>query len=101
LRQVDSLQEIVEAVKKAEGTNKVLVSQHETSRSAVTLGDEDTEAGTRLLVKVLLNNTHFFTEEFLDDLLYEEATEMIHQLKAHAIVELVSENEIDHFLTVK
>lgn len=101
MRQVDSLQEIVEAVKKAEGTNKVLVSQHETSRSAVTLGDEDTESGTRLLVKVLLNNTHFFTEEFLDDLLYEEATEMIHQLKAHAVVELVSENEIDHYLTIK
>lgn len=95
------MQEIVDAVKQAEGTNKVLVSQHETSRSAVTLGDEDTEAGTRLRVKVLLNDSHFFTEEFLDDLLYEEATEMIHQLKTYADVELVSENEIEHFLTVK
>lgn len=100
MRQVDSLQEIVEAVEKAEGTNKVLISQHETSRSAVTLGDEDTEAGTRLLVKVLLNNTHFFSEEFLDDLLYEEAIELINQLKTCAEVIIVSETELEDVMKI-
>lgn len=80
--------------KETEG-NKVLVSQHETSRSAVTLGDEDTESGTRLRVKVMLNNTLYYSEEFQDDTLYEEASELIKEMKDYAQVELVSEDEID------
>jgi hypothetical protein len=95
LRQVDALQEIVEAVKKETEGNKVLVSQHETSRSAVTLGDEDTESGTRLRVKVMLNNTLYYSEEFQNDTLYEEASELIKEMKDYAQVELVSEDEID------
>lgn len=95
MRQVDALQEIVEAVKKETEGNKVLVSQQETSRSAVTLGDEDTESGTRLRVKVMLNNTLYYSEEFQDDTLYEEASELIKEMKDYAQVELVSEDEID------
>jgi hypothetical protein len=101
LRQVDTLQEIVEAVQKENKENKVLVSQHETSRSAVTLGDEDTESGTRLRVKVMLNNTLYFTEEFQDDTLYEEAIDIIKDLENDAQVEMVSEEEIEERLKVK
>ena len=95
MRQVDALQEIVEAVKKESEGNKVLISQHETNRSAVTLGDEDTESGTRLRVKVMLNKTLYYSEEFQDDKLYEEASELIKEMKDYAQVEIVSEDEID------
>lgn len=95
MRQVESLDEIVEAVKNGSENKKVLVSQHETSRSAVTLGDEDTESGTRLRVQVVLDNSLYFSEEFLDDLLYEEASDMIKEMKDYAQVELVSEDEIN------
>jgi len=101
LRQVDSLLEIVEAVKKASNSNKVFVSQHETSRSAITLGDEDTEAGTRLRVKALLNSTLYYSEEFQDDTLYEEAIEMIKEMENYARVELVSEADIEKLNKVK
>lgn len=101
MRQVDTLQEIVEAVKNESEGSKVLVSQHETSRSAVTLGDEDTESGTRLRVKVMLNDTLYYSGEFQDDRLYEEASEMIKEMKEYAQVELVSEDEIDGIAKVK
>lgn len=101
MRQVDSLQEIVEAVKKENEGNKILVSQHETNRSAVTLGDEDTESGTRLRVKVMLNYTLYYSEEFQDDTLYEEASEMIKEMKNYAQVELVGEEEMNEKAQVK
>ncbi|GAM14314.1 hypothetical protein SAMD00020551_2463 [Mesobacillus selenatarsenatis SF-1] len=90
--------EIVEAVKKERNGNKVLLNQHETSRSAVTLGDEDTESGTRLHVKALLNDTLYYSEVFTDDTLYEEANGLIQELKGLAEVELVSEEEIDQLV---
>jgi hypothetical protein len=95
LKQVNSLLEIVEAVKNERNGSKVLLNQHETSRSAVTLGDEDTESGTRLHVKALLDNSLYYSEVFTDDTLYEEANRMIQELKNLAEVELVSEEEID------
>jgi hypothetical protein len=95
LKRVNSLVEIVEAVKKERNGNKVLLNQHETSRSAVTLGDEDTESGTRLHVKALLNDSLYYSEVFTDDTLYEEANGLIQELKGLAEVELVSEEEID------
>jgi hypothetical protein len=101
LRQVDRLQEIIDAAKKESNGNKVLVSQHETSRSAVTLGDEDTESGTRLRVKVVLNDSLYYSEEFMDDTLYEEASKMIKELKDLAQVELVSEAEIKDAVKVE
>lgn len=101
LRQVDTLLEIVEAVQKDNKDNKILVSQSETSRSAVTLGDEDTESGTRLRVKVMLNNTLYYTDEFQDDTLYEEAISIIKELENDAQVEMVSEEEIEELLKVK
>lgn len=101
MRQVDSLLEIVEAVKKANNPNELLVSQHETSRSAITLGDEDTESGTRLRVKAVLNSTLYYSEEFQDDTLYEEAIEMIKEMENYARVELVSEADIEKLNKVK
>jgi hypothetical protein len=98
LKRVQSLAEIVEAVKKDQNSNKVLLSQHETSRSAVTLGDEDTESGTRLRVKALLDDSLYYSEEFTDDTLYEEANELIQELKGSAQVENVSENEIEQLI---
>lgn len=98
LKRVNSMLEIVEAVKKDDYTNKVLLSQHETSRSAVTLGDEDTESGTRLRVKAVLEGSMYYSEEFTDDTLYEEASEMIQVLKDSAKVEIVSEKEIDQLI---
>ncbi|MBT2682552.1 hypothetical protein [Bacillus sp. ISL-37] len=95
MKRVNSLVEIVEAVKKERNGNKVLLNQHETSRSAVTLGDEDTESGTRLHVKALLNDSLYYSEVFTDDTLYEEANGLIQELKGLAEVELVSEEEID------
>jgi len=98
LKQVNSLVEIVEAVKKDSNGNRVLLNQHETSRSAVTLGDEDTESGTRLHVKAILDNTLYYSEVFTDDTLYEEANSLIQELKGLAEVELVSEEEIDRLI---
>ncbi|WP_041966076.1 hypothetical protein [Mesobacillus selenatarsenatis] len=98
MKRVNSLVEIVEAVKKERNGNKVLLNQHETSRSAVTLGDEDTESGTRLHVKALLNDTLYYSEVFTDDTLYEEANGLIQELKGLAEVELVSEEEIDQLV---
>ncbi|WP_079507005.1 hypothetical protein [Mesobacillus jeotgali] len=98
MKRVHSLAEIVEAVKKDENANKVLLSQHETSRSAVTLGDEDTESGTRLRVKALLDDSLYYSEEFTDDTLYEEANELIQELKGSAQVENVSEKEIEQLI---
>ncbi|RSD25072.1 hypothetical protein [Mesobacillus subterraneus] len=95
MRRVQSLVEIVEAVKNGSNDRKILLSQHETSRSAVTLGDEDTESGTRLRVKALLGDSLYYSEEFTDDTLYEEANELIQQLKELAHVEIVSEDEIE------
>lgn len=95
LKQVNSLVEIVEAVKKDSNDHKILLNQHETSRSAVTLGDEDTESGTRLHVKAVLDNSLYYSEVFTDDTLYEEANELIQELKSLARVELVDEDEID------
>lgn len=101
LRQVETLDEIVEALKNGSENKKVFVSQHETSRSAVTLGDEDTESGTRLRVKVVLDQSLYYSEEFLDDLLYEEARDLIKEMKDYAQVELVSEDEINGLVTNK
>lgn len=98
LKRVNSLVEIVEAVKKERNGNKVLLNQHETSRSAVTLGDEDTESGTRLHVKALLNDSLYYSEVFTDDTLYEEANGLIQELKGLAEVELVSEKEIERLV---
>ncbi|WLR55675.1 hypothetical protein LC048_01275 [Mesobacillus subterraneus] len=98
MKRVNSLVEIVEAVKKERHGNKVLLNQHETSRSAVTLGDEDTESGTRLNVKALLNDSLYYSEVFSDDTLYEEANGLIQELKDLAEVELVSEEEIDELV---
>ncbi|MBT2643405.1 hypothetical protein J7I80_14280 [Bacillus sp. ISL-41] len=98
MKQVNSLVEIVEAVKKDSNGNRVLLNQHETSRSAVTLGDEDTESGTRLHVKAVLDNTLYYSEVFTDDTLYEEANELIQELKSLAQVELVDEEEIDRII---
>jgi len=95
LRHVEDLQEMIDAVKKAGNGSNVYVSQHETSRSAVTLGDEDTEAGTRLRVAILLENKLYYSEEFFDDLLYEETIETIKELKNMANVKMVSEDEIE------
>ncbi len=95
LKRVDSLVEILEAVKKGGDDHKVLLNQHETSRSAVTLGDEDTESGTRLQVKTVLDNSMYYSEVFTDDALYEEASKLIQELKEAVDVELVSEEEID------
>lgn len=86
---------MIDAVKKARKGSNVYVSQHETSRSAVTLGDEDTEAGTRLRVAILLENELYYSEEFFDDLLYEEIIETIKELKNMANVKMVSEDEIE------
>ncbi|HAQ08228.1 MAG TPA: hypothetical protein DCR24_12165 [Bacillus bacterium] len=101
MRQVDSLLDIVEAVKKTSSPNEVLVSQHETSRSAVTLGDEDTEAGTRLRVKALFNGTLYYSEEFQDDTLYEEAIDLIKELENYTKVKIVSEAEIEKLNKMK
>lgn len=98
LKRVNSLVEIVEAVKKERDGNKVLLNQHETSRSAVTLGDEDTESGTRLHVKAVLNDSLYYSEVFTDDTLYEEANGLIQELKGLTEVELVSEEEIDRLV---
>ncbi|MFT9598002.1 hypothetical protein [Mesobacillus sp.] len=98
MKRVNSLVEIVEAVKKERNGNKVLLNQHETSRSAVTLGDEDTESGTRLHVKALLNDSLYYSEVFTDDTLYEEANGLIQELKGLAEVELVSEKEIERLV---
>ncbi|ESU31389.1 hypothetical protein G3A_17095 [Bacillus sp. 17376] len=95
MKRVNSLVEIVEAVKKERNGNKVLINQHETSRSAVTLGDEDTESGTRLHVKAVLDNSLYYSEVFTDGTLYEEANGLIQELKGLAEVELVSEEDID------
>jgi endonuclease III len=95
LKRVHSLAEIVEAVKEDQNPKKILLSQHETSRSAVTLGDEDTESGTRLRVKVVLEDSLYYSEEFTDDTLYEEANELIQELKETAQVTNVSEKEIE------
>ncbi|MBS8265918.1 hypothetical protein DYI25_15940 [Mesobacillus boroniphilus] len=98
MKRVNSLVEIVEAVKKESNGNKVLLNQHETSRSAVTLGDEDTESGTRLHVKAVLNDSLYYSEVFTDDTLYEEANELIQELKGLAEVALVDEEEIDQLI---
>ncbi|MBT2693204.1 hypothetical protein [Bacillus sp. ISL-55] len=98
MKRVNSLVEIVEAVKKEHNGNKVFLNQHETSRSAVTLGDEDTESGTRLHVKAVLNHSLYYSEIFTDDTLYEEANGLIQELKGLAEVELVSEEEIDRLV---
>ncbi|WP_226678848.1 hypothetical protein [Mesobacillus jeotgali] len=98
MKRVNSLVEIVEAVKKERDGNKVLLNQHETSRSAVTLGDEDTESGTRLHVKAVLNDSLYYSEVFTDDTLYEEANGLIQELKGLTEVELVSEEEIDRLV---
>lgn len=98
LKQVSSLVEMVDAVKKERNGNKILLNQHETARSAVTLGDEDTESGTRLHVKAVLNSSLYYSEVFTDDMLYEEANELIQELKGLAEVELVSEEEIDRLI---
>ncbi|WP_102264259.1 hypothetical protein [Mesobacillus jeotgali] len=98
MKRVNSLVEFVEAVKKERNGNKVLLNQHETSRSAVTLGDEDTESGTRLHVKAVLNDSLYYSEVFTDDTLYEEANGLIQELKGLTEVELVSEEEIDRLV---
>lgn len=98
LKRVHSLAEMVEAVKNDHNDNKILLSQHETSRSAVTLGDEDTESGTRLRVKAVLDDSLYYSEEFTDDTLYEEANELIQQLKENAQVKNVSEKEIEQVM---
>lgn len=94
LKKAETLQELIDAVKKSDESGKILMSQHETSQSAVTLGDEDTEAGTRLRVKIVFGDL-YYAEEFQDDLLYEETIEMIMKLQETVPVEIVSEAEID------
>ncbi|MBT2689662.1 hypothetical protein J7I93_15845 [Bacillus sp. ISL-47] len=102
MKHADSLSEVTDFAREIGGA-QVYISESESNPAGMSLGDEDSVAGSALKMKVQVlvkaaGNCLFFQEEYEDEKLYKLAVSQLDELKESVPCEMLGLDEMDEKL---